>query len=224
MKPVNWPCPLQGGGVGQEYAVACDSGRRFRLIIIPALFDEGNRMRRFSIEVMRRLDMAGIDCFLPDFPGCNESVQPLDRQDPAIWSKAAAAATNHFAASHVLGIRGGCMFTPPGLPTWHYAPVKAAAIVRQMLRARVLSSREAGRDETREELAQAAHASGITLAGYKLGPAFFRAFEAMAPTPAALPIHQDTVGGSGLWLRAEPDEDAAQADTLVALLAAEILK
>jgi len=34
-------------------------------------------MRRFTVEVMRRLDNAGIDSFLPDLPGGNESSQAL---------------------------------------------------------------------------------------------------------------------------------------------------
>jgi len=32
-------------------------------------------------------------------------------------------------------------------------------------------------------------------------------------------ILQDTIGGSPLWLRAEPDEDRAQADALAAVVA-----
>src|SRR3546814_7481329 len=80
-----------------------------------------------------------------------------------------------------------------------------------MLRARILSAREAGREETRELLAETAVASGIDLAGYRLGADFFRHFEAMAPNARATVIAQDAVGGSGLWLRAEPGEDSAQA-------------
>src|SRR3546814_17030625 len=102
---------------------------------------------------------------------------------------------SHFSATHVLGLRGGCLFTPMGLPVWHYAPVKAAAILRQMLRARILSAREAGREETRELLAETAVASGIDLAGYRLGADFFRPFEAMAPNAHATVLAQDA-GGS----------------------------
>ena len=34
-------------------------------------------------------------------------------------------------------------------------------------------------------------------------------------------IAQADLGGAGLWLRAEPDHDPAQADTLAALIAAD---
>lgn len=219
MIPASWPCPLPGGGAIQEYALVFDAGRTDRLLIVPALFDEGNRLRRLTVEVMRRLDAAGIDSMLPDLPGCNESLQPLEQQDLTDWLDAMTAAARHFSATHVLGIRGGCLFTPNGLPAWHYAPMKAGSILRQMLRARILSSREAGRDENRELLAEQAHASGIELAGYRLSANFYRHFEPMIPDNAATTISQETVGGSGLWLRAEPDEDPAQASALAATLA-----
>ena len=55
MTPVSWPCPLPGGGTARELALAFDAGRSRRVLIVPALFDEGNRLRRFTVEVMRRL-------------------------------------------------------------------------------------------------------------------------------------------------------------------------
>ncbi|AXB76954.1 hypothetical protein [Novosphingobium sp. P6W] len=219
MTPSSWPCPLPGGGTCEEFALQFDAGRTVRLLVVPALFDEGNRMRRFTVEVMRRLDTAGIDSFLPDFPGCNESLQALEAQDPTDWLDAMTAAARHFNAGHVLGIRGGCLFTPQRLPAFHYAPVKAASILRQMVRARILASREAGREENREQLAQTALADGITLAGYELGADFYRHFEPMAADDDAVIVAQEHLGGSGLWLRAEPDENAAQADALAAILA-----
>lgn len=219
MTPKTWPCPLADGGESQEYALVFDAGRQHRLLIIPALFDEGNRLRRLTVEVMRRLDGAGIDSLLPDLPGCNESPQPLEKQTPSDWAGAIAAAVRHFGATHVLGIRSGCLFTPANLPTWHYAPVKGASVLRQMMRARILSSREAGREENREALSALAVTSGIELVGYRLAADFYRQFEAMTPDPGAIAITQEAIGGSGLWLRAEPDKDDAQADALARLLA-----
>ncbi|MCJ2177673.1 hypothetical protein [Novosphingobium album (ex Hu et al. 2023)] len=224
MTPATWPCPLPAGGAAREYALVFDRGRQHRLLILPALFDESNRLRRFTVEVMRRLDAAGIDGFLPDLPGCNESLQPLEQQDTTDWTDAATAAARHFDATHALGIRGGCLFTPAGLPVWHYAPAKASSILRQMMRARILSAREAGREETRELLAEMAVVSGIELSGYPIGADFFRHFEKMAPDPRATVIAQDALGGSGLWTRAEPDENSAQADALAAIVIAGIAR
>lgn len=217
----NWPCPLPGGRTAEEYALAFDRGRRHRLLIVPALFEEASRMRRLTVEVMRRLDGAGIDSFLPDPPGCNESAEPLDSQAPEDWHDAMTAAARHFGAMHVLGVRGGGLFLPANLPGWRYASVSGAAMLRQMIRARILAAREAGRNETHEGLLAEALDKGIELAGYRLSAEFVRQFQALVPQERAgvTEIAHETVGGSGLWLRAEPDEDAEQADALAAVLA-----
>lgn len=223
MTPLAWPCPLAGGGIVQEYALAFDRGRQRRVLIVPALFDEANRMRRLTVEAMRRLDGAGIDSFLPDLPGCNESLQSLQIQEPQDWFDAMAAAAGHFGATHALGIRGGCLFTPPVLPVWHYGAIKGTAILRQMLRARILVSREAGREETREGLMEQALRGGIELTGHRLGAEFIRQFDQLVPSsdPRVGQIAQEDLGGAGLWLRAEPGESREQADALAALIVLE---
>lgn len=221
MTPVTWPCPLPGGAISDEYALAFDRGRPRRLLIVPALFDEANRMRRLTVEVMRRLDGAEIDCFLPDLPGCNESRQPLNVQTPEDWRDAIASAARHFGATHALGIRGGAMLTPDCLPSWHYAPAKGSSILRQMIRARIVASREAGINETHQGLLEKALADGIELAGHQLGAEFVEQFQVLGPRSGSIvqEVSQDMVGGSGLWLRAEPGENRDQADALAAILA-----
>lgn len=229
----SWPCPLPGGAGAQELALACDRGRPVRLLIVPALFDEANRLRRFAAETMRRLDEAGIDSFLPDLPGTNESLAPLAAQSLGSWRAAMAAAAAHFAATHVLALRGGALVAP-ALDGRDLAPVGGSAILRQMLRMRILSAREAGRDETRDGLLAEARHAGITLAGYTLGPAMVRELEEAdtgparpsparpspaRPSPARPAIAPSDLGGAPLWLRAEPDEDPAQSAALAALLA-----
>lgn len=205
-------------GSKEEYALAFDQGRERRLLIVPALFEEASRMRRLSVEVMRRLDLAGVDCFLPDLPGCNESLVSHGDMTVASWRAAMAAAAEHFRVTHVLGIRGGAALTPPGLPGWHYAPAKGVSLLRQMIRARILIAREAGATETQDGLMAEGLQSGLELAGYRLSADFLREFQMLAPDSSKL-IEQDTVGGGGLWLRAEPDEDRHQADALAAILA-----
>jgi hypothetical protein len=218
--PLGWPCPLPGGASTDQFALAFDDGRDLRLLVVPALFDEANRMRRFTLEVMRRLDGAGIDAILPDLPGTNESLTPLEAQTMGGWRNAVEAAAIHFRATHVLAIRGGSLLAPVALPGWLYAPVKGGSILRQMLRARTLAAREAGREETREGLTTLALSQGIELAGYRFGPQLFADLEeAKAPTSDKLAlIEQGTVGGSGLWLRAEPGESREQADALAAIV------
>ncbi len=221
MKPASWPCPLGNGETSGEMALRFDQHRRWRLLIVPALFEEANRLRRFTVEVMRRLDNAGVDSFLPDLPGCNESLQPLDCQTPEIWRAALVAAARHFRASHVLAVRGGALLAPHDLPGWRYAPIGGANALRQLLRARIVSSREAGLAETQEAMLATGLEDGLELSGYWLGAEFLRQFQALEQTQAAevWDIEQDMLGGSGLWLRAEPGEDRGQADALAAIIA-----
>ena len=219
MTPLSWPCPSPDGGIAQEYVLAFDKGRRHRLLIVPALFDEANRLRRLTVEVMRRLDGAGIDSFLADLPGCNESLEPLEAQTPGSWRAAVAAAARHFRATHVMGLRGGALLLPNNLPAWRYAPVKGASVLRQMIRARIVASREAGIGETQEGLLETAKSAPLDLAGYRLSPEFIAEFQALAPDETARDIPLDMVGGAGLWLRAEPGENREQANALAAILA-----
>lgn len=208
-----------GKDTTEEFALAFDKARPHRLLIVPALFEEANRMRRLTVEVMRRLDAAGIDCCLPDLPGCNESLQSLEVQTLDSWRVAMAATAAHFEATHVLGIRGGALVQPE-LPGWRYAPVKGANLLRQMLRARIVASREAGLAETQEGLLEAGSRDGLELVGYRLGPALLDQLQAAEPVGGpSSDIPQDMVGGGGLWLRAEPGEDRAQADALAAIVA-----
>jgi hypothetical protein len=204
-----------------EWAAAFSRGREARLLIVPALFEEANRTRRLAVEVMRRLDKAGIDSILPDFPGCNESLQPLAEQTVESWRTAIAAAATAFAATHVLAIRGGALFVPAVLPGWLFAPANGASQLRQMLRARIVASREAGREERQEDLLALGQTEGLELSGYPLSAAFLREFPSLLPpvSPGLSVIEQAVLGGGALWLRAEPGFERAQADALAAIVA-----
>lgn len=215
-----WPTPA-----GEEYALAFDNGRAQRLLVLPAWFDEGNKLRHFTVEVMRRLDGSGIDSFLPDLPGCNESLAALEQQTLESWRSEAAEAAWHFSATHVLAIRAGANIAPDSLPGWRYAPLAGASQLRALLRARVLASREAGRDEDRDRLLGIGRSEGLELAGYRLGAAMVDGLaDAELPTPGKQrDIAQSDIGGPGLWLRAEPDHAPKQADALAAMVAMELL-
>jgi hypothetical protein len=210
--------------MGEEYALAFDKGRARRVLVLPAWFDEGNKLRHFTVEVMRRLDGAGVDSFLPDLPGCNESLAPLEAQTLDGWRSEAAEAASYFAATHVLTIRSAAAIAPD-LPGWRYAPQAGSSQLRSLLRARVLSSREAARDEDRDTLLAQGRESGLELAGYRLGPAMITGLaEADLPAPGRQrDIAQGDIGGPGLWLRAEPEHDPKQADALAAIIAMELL-
>lgn len=203
--------------------MAFDRGRERRVLVLPALFDEASKLRHFTIEVMRRLDAAGVDAILPDLPGCNESLAPLEAQTLQGWREAAETAAGHFGATHALAIRGGALCAPAELPAWRYAPATGASILRAMLRARVIASKEAGVEETREGLLEKGRQAGLELAGYRLGAEMIREFELAEPSggTALANIAQADLGGAGLWLRAEPAHDPAQAAALAAIVAAD---
>lgn len=209
-----------GGLAKEELVVGFDRGRPVRVLVLPAWFDEANKLRRFTVEVMRRLDSAGIDSLLPDLPGCNESLKPLEEQTLACWREAALAAAQALGATHVLAIRAGALVAPEGLPGWHYAAQSGPKLLRGMIRARTIAAREAGKFETYEGLTALGRVAGLVLGGWALGPEMVSELETAEPAlaPGQSDIAQSVLGGPGLWLRAEPDEDAGQAERLAALV------
>ncbi|TAD83296.1 MAG: hypothetical protein EAY70_02400 [Sphingomonadales bacterium] len=222
-----WNSPARQGTLPtEELLVAFDRGRKVRLLVCPAWFDEANKLRRFTVEVMRRLDAAGIDSLLPDLPGCNESLAPLEHQTLEGWRADMATAAEALGANHVLAIRAGALVAPEGLPGWHYAAQSGPKLLRGMIRARTIAAREAGLAETSEKLMDTGRNEGLVLGGWQIGSAMFRALELAEPALASgqSDIAQSAVGGPGLWLRAEPDEDAGQAERLTALIAENIAK
>ena len=126
LRPITWPClcpgqyrednPADGSpaahAISDELALACDQGSAVRILVLPALFDEANKLRHFALEVMRQLSQNGFDTFLPDFAGCNESTAPLHWQTIAGWQEQARAAASHFRATHVLTLRAGALLDP----------------------------------------------------------------------------------------------------------------
>ncbi|OYW46262.1 MAG: hypothetical protein B7Z36_04970 [Novosphingobium sp. 12-63-9] len=216
---VAWPCPGPGG-VTDELAIAFDASRAARLLIVPPLFEEMNRTRRMLVETMRRLDRLGIDSFLPDLPGCNESTQRFEAQSLYSWRAAMAQAAKHFGATHALAMRGGALVFPVALPGWVLEPVKGATILRQMVRARTIAAREAGWSEDSAELLEAGRTEGLELAGYHVGAAMIAGLESARPEDEGQrEIRQSDLGGGALWLRSEPGESAEQADALARLIA-----
>lgn len=213
--------PLEGLPQGEELLLAFDRGRTTRVLVCPAWFDEANKLRRFTVEVMRRLDAAGIDSLLPDLPGCNESRISLCNQSLGGWRSAMASAAESLGATHVLAIRAGALVAPPGLPGWHYAAQSGPKLLRGMIRARTIAAREAGLAETSDGLLAEGRERGLVLGGWDIGAAMIRELESAEPTlgPGQTDIAQSQIGGPGLWLRAEPDEDAGQAERLAALIA-----
>ena len=222
MRIVAWPCAAPGGS-GEEFAlVAGPDDAAARLLIIPALFEETNRTRRMLVETMRALANAGVASMLPDLPGCNESLAPLERQTLGDWRGAMASASAHFSTTHVLTLRGGALLAPD-LSGWRFEPIHGAQALRPMLRARTVAAREEGRAETMDGLLAEARERGIELAGYRIGAAMVRDLEAAkaAGCSGQTMLKLDDLGGAALWLRSEPGEDTALSATLAARIVAD---
>jgi len=219
-----WPCPLPGGDTKDEMARVFDEQRKHRLLVIPPLFDEHNKMRRQLIEIMRRLHLSGIDSVMPDLPGCNESRERLSAQSLESWRAALKAAATHFKPTRFLSVRAGALLVPVGLPGWDYAPATGRQVLRGMVRARMIASKEGGREEASDDLMAQGRSTGLILAGWDLGATMFRQLETAEPaeSPTRGTIDQAMVGGKPLWLRAEPDEDPEQADAIAAIIAVAI--
>ena len=210
-----WPAPAGT----QEYAVWFDEDREKRLLVVPALLDEANKLRRLTLDTMRALDGLGVDSFLPDLPGTNESIAGLIEQDIDCWRSAISAAAEHFRATHVLALRGGALCVDTSLPRAHYAPVAGSKIVRNLLRGHLIGEREAGRDMGQEEAVQQAFTDGLRMGGYDCSASMWRGIDAALPGNAHRLIEQAELDGPALWLRSEPEAAPSQSARLAALVA-----
>ncbi|MBH5322774.1 alpha/beta hydrolase family protein [Aurantiacibacter sediminis] len=199
------------------YFVRFDNDRGKRLLIVPPLFDEANKLRHMIMETMRALNTAGIDSALIDLPGTNESPEPLPEQTLHGWIGAVEQSCKAFSATHILAVRAGAACVTAALPCLLYAPHSPASQLRSMIRARVLSEREAEREVSREELLAEAEHEGITLAGYHLSADMVRQMQGFFVSEVnSTTIAQSEIGGAPLWLRAEPDHDPDQSKALAA--------
>ncbi|WP_017670286.1 hypothetical protein [Blastomonas sp. AAP53] len=204
-----------------------------RLLILPPLFDEANRVRHLMVECARALAEHGIASVMPDLPGCNESPVPLENASISLWQAALIACAEQLGpVSHFASIRGGALLDGAlgDLPRWRLAPVKGGQLLRTMLRTKMAGDREAGIASSSEALMETARAQGIELAGNSLSPCMIRELDSAAPASGGAvrlvrfaddPLDADgRIAGAPLWLRAEPAHDPAMAQAMAADIAA----
>lgn len=203
-----------------------------RLLILPPLFDEANRVRHLMVETARALADHGIASLMPDLPGCNESPVPLDNVSISLWQAALIACAEQLGPiTHIASIRGGALLDGAlgDLPRWRLAPVKGGQLLRTMLRTKIASDREAGITGSSDALMEAARTQGIELAGNALSPCMIRELDAASPGQGSAvrlarfaddPLEAEArIAGAPLWLRAEPAHDPAMAASIAADLA-----
>lgn len=209
-----------------ELCLCADARSGRRVMLIPPLFDEMNRMRRMLVDLMQSLHELGISSYLPDLPGTNESLIALERVALSDWQKAVRACSERHQISHIASFRGGALIVAelPSSAHWIFSPVKGATILRTMLRTRVAAERESGGNISLTELTARAETGPLELAGNILSPEMFAQLGS-ADLPGAehhrtVRLESDSkpcdarIPGSALWLRAEPDEDPAMSTAI----------
>jgi hypothetical protein len=200
---------------------------RATILIVPPLFEEANRTRRTVVLAMRALAARGFAPVMPDLPGANESLVPLEHVDLVGWQEALAeVAADIDGPLLVASIRGGCLIDHQVNASgwWRLAPVGGASLLRTLLRARASADREAGVTSSPESLTAVAQHEPLLLAGNRLSPAMIAQLGAAEVQPVeplrSVALGADGVAGTPLWLRAEPGEDATMAAAIAADIAA----
>lgn len=202
---------------------------RATILIVPPLFEEANRTRHTLVLAMRALAADSFAALLPDLPGQNESLVPLESVDLASWQNALAEAAATIDGPPIIAsLRGGALIDhhPKAAAWWRLAPVGGASLLRTLMRARVAADREGGVTSSLDSLQAEAATAPLLLAGNRLSPAMIAQLGSAETQPVArlrtvtLGSGADAIAGTPLWLRAEPGEDAAMAKAIAADIAA----
>ena len=217
----------------EELCVRMGTVHSRQILLIPPLFDESNRMRRFLVQVMRVLNDKGVGTALLDFPGSNESLFNQDQATLTLWQAAIKACAEQLNIDHyVASFRGGALLNDdlPHAAHWRFSPAVGKILLRAMMRTRIASDKEDGITTTMDMLTEKARIETIELAGNTLGTNMIRelanATNRKLDNCRTVRLTGDNkpadayLDGSALWLRAEPGEDADLAAFLAADLAA----
>ena len=194
---------------------------RATVLIVPPLFEEANRTRRTLVLAMRALAARGFAAAMPDLPGQNESLVALESVDLDMWQAALAEVAKTIDGPVlVASVRGGALIDHrvKAAAWWRLAPVGGASLLRTLLRARVSADREAGVTSSLESLGETAKREPLLLAGDRRLPAMIAQLGSAEAQPVeplrTVALGVDGIAGTPLWLRAEPGEDAAMAETI----------
>ncbi len=191
------------------------------VLIAPALFEEANRLRAFTVAIMRGLAERDIASVLPDLPGTNESLVATEEATLADWRAAFAAAVPSRHA-HVVAIRGGALVDTDAkvVGRYHLSPPTGADILRDLVRTRLAGVREGGEAFDPADIDRPG--PPITLSGNMIARDLLVALGNATPSVADRTIRLEgdprdadrKVAGRPLWRLAEPDTDVTLAETI----------
>jgi hypothetical protein len=203
--------------VSDEFLLRHGDGANTTLLILPALFEEANRMRRFTASLMRALAEVGLGSVLPDLPGTGESL--LETAEIAFddWTRAAATLADDIREREgrclTVAIRGGALLDDAANAGWRLAPETGERLLRDMVRATALTGAVAAGDLDAQALREPTALAGNTLspalyAGLKAAVLPEGAYRTVRMADDAQPADA-TISGSRLWRAAEPSDDPA---------------
>lgn len=204
-------------GLGREQMLCVGDGTR-RLLIIPPLFDEMNRMRRTLVMAMHLLADHGVSSILPDLPGQNESAIPLSQCRLSDWHAALLSASQVSKVSHVVSLRSACVLDNAlaDWPRWRNSAIGGERVVTHLVRTQLASDKGNGLRTTRADYQGEGAADILELAGYSIGSTMVRDLNEAVLSPLDGPTDRTITQslGPALWLRAEPGESADFAHNL----------
>lgn len=189
---------------GCENLLRHGAGSPVTLLVLPALFEEANRMRRFTLSVMRHLAAKDIGTILPDLPGTGESETAPCDVILSDWQDAVSALALDVWGS--ISFRGGALLDDACAKRWQLAPETGERLMRDMVRATAIS----GAISVGELEAQASTRK-TRLAGHLIAPGMYRSLQTATVATGA---HVSEVSGPKLWRAAEPSHDAEFADRI----------
>lgn len=197
------------------------------VLFAPALFEEANRLRAFTVGVMRALAACDIASILPDLPGTNESLVATEDARLDDWRAAFAAAVPP-CPTHVVAMRGGALVDGAAdvVGRYHLSPPTGAELVRDLVRARLAGVREGGDALDPAEIDRPG--PPIALSGNLVARDLLVALRVADPVAADRSVRLDSdpraadrkIVGRPLWRLAEPDTDTGFAATLADDIAA----
>lgn len=187
------------------------------ILFIPPLFAEMNKMRHTLVQTMRLMANSGVVVILPDLPGCNESIADIRKQSLTDWQNAMRACADQHAATHIVSFRGAALIDDLPRPIWRLNCINGTNILKTMLRSKVISMKEAGENTALDQLTNEAERSGIELAGYNISAKMFNELQDTSPIKSDQIFEGklgESIEGSPIWMRSEPEYDEAMALSL----------
>ena len=184
---------------GSENLLRHGAGSPVTLLVLPALFEEANRMRQFTVSIMRNLASRGIGTILPDLPGTGESETALCDTVFDDWNDAVVALSRSVWGS--VSFRGSALLDHNFKKRWQFAPEAGERLLRDLARATAFSGGNSVAD-----LEHQARTRPTRLAGNLLSPEMYLALHDAQVVGGA---HICDVPGPKLWRAAEPTCDAA---------------